>query len=91
MDLVRFLKIGCHFSQHFFVRNPNVDSKTEALPYLVFDQGCGGFRGGEFCPDGGEIHKAFIHAELLNLRADAGKVFHQLVAPLVIKLMVGRF
>ena len=90
MHFVRFFKIRRHFCQKFIRRNPDIYRKAELFPDAVFYLKCRRNRRGVLGCDFREIHIAFIHADLLDLRRKTAQIFHQHRAFLPIHFMIGR-
>ena len=90
MYKVWFSEIRSHFCQHLFIGDTDIDGKAKSFPDAVLDL-TGGGQG--ICIMGGnrgKVHIAFIHTDLLDVRADVRKMRHEKPAFLMIEPVVGR-
>ena len=90
MYFVWLFKIRSHFCQQFIGRNPNVNGKTKGVADGVFYL-TGGRHGRSIAVrDSGKIQITLINADLLDIRCQCAQKFHQSVAVLFIKFVIGR-
>ena len=91
VDLVGLLEIRGHFCKHALIGNTDVHCEPKPVPDLIFYLAGGLHWRCVVALDGGIIHEAFVHAELLNIRTDRTKIVHQLFTFLMIIMHVRTF
>ena len=88
MSLIRFFKIRGHLGQDFSIRNSHIYRKFEFLKNRVTNKGSGLLRRGIISGNGRIVHITFVNADLLDIGADIGQMFHEQLAFQAVHIMI---